>query len=364
MKLVVFGLSISSSWGNGHATLWRGLQRALARRGWVVVFFERDVEFYAAHRDLRELTSGELHLYPDWNDVRASARDHLKDADAAIVTSYCPDGPSAISLVLDAGRPIRIFYDLDTPVTLRRLQQGEAVDYLGPFDLSGFDLVLSFTGGGALDELKLRLKARRVAPLYGHVDPTLHRRGAPQGAYRGDLSYIGTYAEDRQRAVDELFLRPARERPRLKFILAGAQYPPQFPWSDNVYFVHHLPPAEHPDFYASSRLTLNVTRESMARMGWCPSGRLFEAAACGATLITDRWSGLEDFFLPGRDLLVADSGEDVMSALDLDESQLAKIASAGRDRVLSEHTADRRAMDFEGVLAGLQREETPATMSM
>src|SRR4051794_1105716 len=152
MRIVVFGLAISSSWGNGHATLWRGLCRALAARGHFVVFFERDVPYYAAHRDLWSLPDGKLHLYPSWSDVRATAARELADADVGIVTSFCPDVIAAEDLLLDSGA-LPVFYDLDTPITLDRIARGEPVSYIGPNGLSRYELALSYTGGSSLDEL-------------------------------------------------------------------------------------------------------------------------------------------------------------------------------------------------------------------
>jgi len=354
MKLVIFGLSISSSWGNGHATLWRGLVRALGRRGWTVVFFERDLPYYAGARDLYEIEDGELILYSDWEEAVPAARAHLADADVALVTSYCPDGIAASDLVLSSPRPLHLFYDLDTPVTLSVLERGEATSYIGPRGLSDFDLVLSYTGGEALDALKSRLGARMVAPLYGHVDPCVHRPTAPAQQYAADLSYIGTYAEDRQAGVEAFLLEPARKRPNLRFVIAGAQYPQDFPWGENIFFVRHLPPEEHPAFYSSSRLTLNVTRRAMAKMGWCPSGRLFEAAACGVPIVSDWWPGLDTFFEPGREVLVAVDSEDVTDALDLSDAELRRIADAARDRVLSCHTSEHRAAEFEAIVDDLK----------
>lgn len=351
MKLVVFGLTISSSWGNGHATLWRGLVRALARRGWSVAFFERDAPYYADNRDLVRIDGGELVLYPGWESVAETARRHLAEADAAVVTSYCPDGVAAAAAMMESGRGVKVFYDLDTPVTLDRLARGEAIPYIGPEGLGGFDLVLSYTGGGALAALRERLGARRVRPLYGHVDPEVHRPVAPVPQYRADLSYIGTYAADRQGALDALLLRPARARPGQRFVIAGAQYPQEFPWGDNIYFVRHLPPEEHAAFYASARLTLNVTRAAMGAMGWCPSGRLFEAAACGVPILSDRWPGLEEFFATEREILVASNAEAAIAALDRDGAELARIGQAARARVLAEHTSDHRAAELERYLS-------------
>ena len=350
MKVVIFGLTVSSSWGNGHATLWRGLCRALARRGHAITFFERDVPYYAAHRDLRQLPGGQLALYSDWAGIEPEARRQLADADVAIVTSYCPDGIAASELVWASGARLKVFYDLDTPVTLNQIRSGKRPGYLNPHGLAAFDLVLSYTGGDALAELKTRLGARRVAPLYGSVDPEVHRPVPPVESYRADLSYLGTYAEDRQAALEQLFIEPARQRPDFKFLIGGAQYPERFPWAANIFFARHVAPSEHPAFYCSSRLTLNITRGAMATMGYCPSGRLFEAAACGTPILSDSWSGLDEFFAPGREILVARNAQDTLDALAMDPDELAAVARAARERVLAEHTAEHRARELEAVL--------------
>ncbi len=361
MKIVVFGLSISSSWGNGHATLWRGLCRALSGRGHHVVFFERDVPYYAAHRDSTDVSGGELRLYPDWESVLPQARAALDDADVGMVTSYCPDGIAAADLVLSSRLWRRTFYDLDTPVTLERLSAGEAVSYLGPRGLSEFDLVLSYTGGRALEELSQRLGARCVVPLYGSVDPDLHGPAQPAARYRADLSYLGTYAEDRQATLDRLFVQAARRSPERRFLIGGAQYPAFFPWAENITFVRHLPPPEHPAFYSSCRLTLNVTRRAMAEMGYCPSGRLFEAAACGAPILSDDWEGLDVFFRPGEEILIARDTDEVLHALALPDAVLAEIARAARGRTLDQHTAARRARELEEALEAAPARSSQAT---
>jgi spore maturation protein CgeB len=362
MKLVIFGLTVSSSWGNGHATLWRGLLRALAGRGCHSVFFEHDVPYYAASRDLWEIPGGELALYSDWPDAKIRAQHHLADADVAMITSYCPHGIEATDLVLDARRPLRVFYDLDTPVTLSRLSRGEPTSYIGPHGLGGFDLVLSYTGGCALEELQTGLGAQRVMALYGHVDPTVHRQVAPTAQYRSDLSYLGTYSDERQAALEALFVEPARQRRDRRFLIGGAQYPAEFPWSSNIFFTRHLPPDEHPAFFSSSRLTLNVTRRTMAEKGWCPSGRLFEAAACGTPVLSDSWPGLDAFFAPGEEILTAADTADAVGALDLTDRELRRIGENARARVLGQHTAEHRATELVASFDEAARGDTDTRM--
>ncbi len=356
MRVVIFGLTVSSSWGNGHATLWRSLISAMLRRGYSVTFFEKDMPYYADTRDLVSLPAGgSLRLYRIFAEVRAEAERALREADLALVTSYCPDGPAASQLVLEgAGRGIRAFYDMDTPVTLNSLRTGAEIGYLPPEGLGGFDLVLSYTGGRALDELQTRLGARAVAPLYGSVNPEAHHPVPPVDAFRAQLSYLGTYAEDRQATLERLFIEPARRSRGDRFLIGGAQYPEGFPWTDNIVFTGHLEPAQHPAFFCSGRATLNVTRRAMAEYGFCPSGRLFEAAACGVPLLSDGWEGLNEFFTPGEEILRVDTAEDVLRTLSLSDTELRRVAEAAQARVLREHTADCRVRDLEGALAALK----------
>jgi spore maturation protein CgeB len=320
-----------------------------------VTFFERDVPYYADTRDLTDLGPGcELVLYSDWADVAARARRVANESDVGIVTSFCPDAIAATRL-LQHSRAAACFYDLDTPVTLARLDAEASVPYLGPDGLAGFDMVLSYTGGGAIEALRTRLGAGRVEPFYGWADPVAYRPTEPDPNYRAGLSYLGTYAQDRQDILELLFVAVARARPAERFVIGGAQYPQDFPWTENIFFVRHVPPAAHPAFYSAARVTLNVTRAAMARMGWCPSGRLFEAACCGSPILSDHWQGLDAFLEPGREILVADDTEQALAALDRSDADLAQIAARARERVLAEHTADHRARLmvhlFEGITA-------------
>ena len=360
MRVVIFGLTVSSSWGNGHATLWRSLIKAMLRRGYEVTFFERDAPYYASTRDLWTLPpGGTLRLYRSFDEICSEAKRVLRGADLALVTSYCPDGPEASRLVLDAGGGARAFYDMDTPVTLEGLRSGAPVAYLPPGGLGEFDLVLSFTGGRAIEELKSRLGARSVAPLYGSVDPETHHPVPPVEAFRAELSYLGTYAEDRQAALERLFIEPALRLPAKRFLIGGAQYPDGFPWTENLFFTGHLEPAQHPAFFCSGRATLNVTRRAMAEYGFCPSGRLFEAAACGVPLLSDGWEGLEEFFTPGTEILRTDTPEDVLDTLCLSDTELKRVAGAAQARVLAEHTADCRVRDLERILNDLPGRAAP-----
>ena len=283
--------------------------------------------------------------------MKRAARVAVEGADAVLVTSYCPDGSAASDLALEHAPGLSVYYDLDTPVTLAALEDGEYPPYLCQRGLSEFDLVLSFTGGHALELLQERLGARRVAALYGHVDEHVHRPTRASARFRSSLSYLGTYAADRQATLDELFLSPARRLPLETFQLAGSLYPNPEAFPPNVQYWPHLPPGEHAAFFASSRMTLNVTRASMARLGFCPSGRLFEAAASSVPILSDWFLGLEHFFEPGRELIVARTGSEVMDALALGEDELERMAARARERVLAEHRSSRRAEELIELLS-------------
>jgi spore maturation protein CgeB len=353
MRIVIFGLSVSSSWGNGHATLWRSLIDGLDRAGHRVVFYERDVPYHAAHRDLRALPGhARLRLYQAWTDICGEAAVAINDADAAIVTSYCPDARAAAALILDSRARCRVFYDLDTPVTLRRLGSGEEVEYLPAAGLGEFDLVLSFTGGRALELLRTRLGARRVAPLHGSVDPEHHRPVAAIGPRVAECSYLGAWSDDRQASLEALFIEPARKRPLHRFILGGSMFPADPTWPPNIARLGHVAPPEHPSFYASAPLTISATRAPMVELGHCPSGRLFEAAACGVPVLSDAWDGIEQFFTPGEEILIARDVEQALAAIDLPRERLARIGRNARDRALSAHTARHRAAELITLLAG------------
>jgi spore maturation protein CgeB len=269
-----------------------------------------------------------------------------------MVTSYCPDASAATELLFDAAVGLRVFYDLDTPVTLASLDAGQDVAYVPGNGFEDFDLVLSFTGGKALDALKYRLHAPNVAPLYGSVDPEVHRPVAPKAEFVSDLSYLGTYSADRQRALEQLFIEPASRCQQARFLLGGSQYPADFPWKPNLFYLPHVAPPEHPAFFCSSPLTVNVTRAPMVQYGHCPSGRLFEAAACGTPVLSDRWPGMEAFFEPGSEVLLSSSIEETLEHLSRPRTELARIGAAARRRALAEHSGFTRAGELVRLLSG------------
>lgn len=343
MKITLFGLTLSSSWGNGHATPYRAILRALHRLGHRVTFYERDVPYYAKHRDFLECSYCDLKLYSSWDEIRNQALAEAAESDAVMTASYVPEGARIADDLLSLGGPLRVFYDLDTPITLSRLAAGD-LDYLRAQQLSGFDLVLSWTGGDALVALERDFGVKLARPLFGCVDPDVYRPERPSPELRCELSYMGTYAPDRQAKLESMFLQPARLRPPSSFLLAGSLYPQEWKWPTNVRRSEHVAPAAHPALYSSSRLTLNLTREGMAASGYCPSGRFFEAAACGTPIVTDWFRGLDSFFEPGKELLVASDANDVLRALDHSDADLSLMARRARQRTLDEHTGYHRAL--------------------
>lgn len=348
MKIVIFGLSITSSWGNGHATTFRALARALHARGHRVVFFEKNVEWYESNRDLPDPDFCDVHLYEDWKALVPKARRELSDCDVAMVGSYFPDGIAASELVFDSRARAKTFYDIDTPITIAKLRETGATDYLRADQIRGFDVYFSFTGGPMLREIEQRFGSPSAVPLYCSFDPEKYHTYPAAKRYSCDLSYMGTYAPDRQPKIHELLCAPATALPEKKFIIAGPQYPKSLTWPANVRRINHLNPRWHPHFYSSSRMTLNVTRRDMVMAGYSPSVRLFEAAACGATIVSDNWPGLDTFFTPGEQILLPTKSEDVVRYVsDLSGADLAAIGKSAQQRVLAEHTSALRAEQFE-----------------
>ncbi len=340
MNLVVIGLTLSSSWGNGHATTWRALLRALAAEGGRVTFLERDVPWYAAHRDMPEPDFARLELYRDVADLRSRLAGAVREADAVLIGSYVPEGVAVIDWALETARGPVAFYDIDTPVTLAKLARGDE-EYLARRQIPLFDTYFSFTGGPTLDRLEREHGARRAAALYCTVDAARYGH-EPETPRRWRLGYLGTYSDDRQPVLDRLLLEPAGRRPAERFVVAGPQYPDAIAWPANVQRIEHCPPAGHQRFYNSQDFTLNVTRAAMVEAGWSPSVRLFEAASCAVPIISDRWAGLDVLFPDGA-VVIADTGEDVLAALDMPETRRRAIGRAAQEIVFGEHRAEVRA---------------------
>ncbi|MCK1636092.1 glycosyltransferase [Bradyrhizobium sp. 157] len=348
LDIVMFGLSITSSWGNGHATTYRALIKALAARGHRITFLERNVPWYGDHRDLSSSPHCRIKLYDSLRDVSQHYSSMVAAADVVVLGSFVPDGAALGDWITSIARGVTAFYDIDTPVTLSQLATNSS-EYISPSLIPRFDLYLSFTGGPILQLIKGMYGSPRARALYCAVDVDVHKRVRVPTQWA--LGYIGTYSEDRQPLLEELLLEPARRLPKHDFVVAGAQYPSRLTWPKNVRHIEHLPPGSHSKFYCSLRYTLNLTRQHMAAAGYSPSVRLFEAAACGVPVISDRWPGIEEFFVPEREILLASSANDVVNILSRSgELQHRKLAAAARERVLKSHTAEIRAAEFEGYI--------------
>lgn len=353
-EIIFIGLSITSSWGNGHASTYRSLIRGLHRLGHKVLFLERDQPWYASNRDAPILPYCQSRLYTDIEELRSRFTPRIRAAAAVIVGSYVDDGRRVCDWVLDHAHGVKAFYDIDTPVTLAKLRS-DSCKYLRASQVPELDLMLSFTGGPILQCLEREFGARCVRPLYCSVDVDQHQ---PKGLRRDiELGYLGTYSDDRQLALEQLLNAPARRLPKRRFAVVGAQYPSQLVWPKNVQRIDHMAPGSHAQFYGRQRFTLNLTRADMRKAGYSPSVRLFEAAACGTPIISDEWVGLDEILEPGAEILLARSTEDVIRHLDgMSDERARQIADAARERICAEHSSTRRAEQLESYLAGVRAE--------
>jgi len=340
LDIVIFGLSLTSSWGNGHATTYRALIRGLTEQGHRVLFLERDMPWYARQRDLPEPGFCELDLYEDLAAVLGRYEDRLRRAHAVLVGSYVPEGMDLIDRLAAMDLRQLCFYDIDTPVTLSRLERGEEA-YLARRQISLFDIYFSFSGGRVLDRLERDWGARRAEALYCSVDTGRYRPTGESAVW--DMGYLGTYSPDRQARLHELLIEPARALPGMLFVVAGPQYPDDIDWPANVERIEHLPPEEHASFYSRQRFTLNVTRDDMIAAGWSPSVRLFEAAACATPVISDAWPGLDELFPEDEAILIARRGDDVVSALCRSDEAARAMGKRARRIVSASHNGDARA---------------------
>ncbi|UPK30864.1 CgeB family protein [Bradyrhizobium sp. 195] len=344
LSIVVIGLAVTSSWGNGHATTYRALIGALARRGHDVTFLERDVSWYRDHRDLVRPAAWTVELYQSLRDIPLRFGKLIRDADLVIIGSYVPEGIAIAEWATAHARGITAFYDIDTPVTLAKLDHG--TDYISAAMIPRFDLYLSFAGGPVPGMIEENYGSPLACALYCSADTSIYT--PLQAAPKWTLGYLGTYSEDRQPVLGDLLLAPARELLSEQFVIAGAQYPDHIAWPANVARIEHLAPNQHPTFYAEQRFTLNATRADMKALGYSPSVRLFEAAACGTPIVSDRWPGIETILKPSREILLASGPHEVVEILrDMPEEQRRTIAHNARRRVLAEHTSDHRASQLE-----------------
>ena len=345
LNIVIMGLSITSSWGNGHATTYRALVKALSKRGHTVTFLERDMPWYRQHRDLENADYCRIGLYESLPELARHYAELVRDADLVVLGSYVPDGIAIGEWLTGRASGVTAFYDIDTPVTLAGLENNQ-VDYISPGLIPRFNLYLSFSGGPALGIVEDLYGSPLARKLYCSADFSMHsiRKTAPKWS----LGYLGTYSEDRQASLERLLLTPARQLQHHSFVVAGSKYPESIDWPDNVDHIAHLPPREHPRFYCSQRFTLNVTRSDMKALGFSPSVRLFEAAACGTALISDDWPGIETIFTPGKEILIATGPRDVIQILEqLPADRRLTIAANARARLQREHTPDHRARQLE-----------------
>jgi spore maturation protein CgeB len=349
LDIVILGLSITSSWGNGHATTFRALMRALSARGHNVCFLERDMPWYAENRDLPNPPYGLTQLYKSVAELKRKFARRVMNADLCIVGSYVPDGVEIGEWVIRTCRGVKAFYDIDTPVTLAKLESGDAV-YLTPRLVRRYDLYLSFTGGPVLGKIERELGSPMARALYCSVDPKLYFPESFRPTW--DLGYMGTYSIDRQPSLEELLVEPARRSRNLRTVVAGPMYPRELAWPANVERIEHLAPAAHRHFYNSQRFTLNLTRADMRAAGYSPSVRIFEAAACATPIISDYWPGLETFFALDKEIIIASSADEVLRALEqIPEKDRRAIGERARMRVLAEHTSERRAIELEEYVA-------------
>lgn len=344
MKFVVIGLSITSSWGNGHATTYRALLKELSALGHEVLFLEKDVPYYAINRDMPKPDFCKLVLYSNNNELKTYCKKAVAEADVVIVGSYVQQGVEVGNWVTETAQGITAFYDIDTPVTLAKLER-EDYEYLNPELISKYDMYLSFSGGPILEHLENHYGSPNAKALYCSVDTDFYYPEAQEKKW--DMGYLGTYSTDRQPTVSELLNKPAFEYEEGKFIVAGPQYPDDFEWAPNVERINHLPPAEHREFYNSQKYTLNVTREDMIKAGYSPSVRLFEAAACGVPIISDYWDGIHSIFENKKEILIAEKASDVLEIFkNISEEERKQIGENARQKILKQHTSKARAKEL------------------
>jgi spore maturation protein CgeB len=356
MNIAFFGSSLVSAYWNGAATYYRGIIRALHERGHRVTFYEPDVYDRQAHRDIDDPDWARVVVYPGAGDSGVmAALEEAQGADVIVKAS----GVGAFDDLLEAevarmkgpGKTV-IFWDVDAPATLDRVQANEDDPFAAL--IPRYDLVLTYGGGPPVVAAYKSLGARDCVPIYNALDPSTHHPVEACPAFEADLAFLGNRLPDREERVDEFFLGPASEMPDQTFLLGGSGWTDK-PLPDNINYVGHVYTSAHNAFNCTPRAVLNIARDSMARYGYSPATRVFEAAGAGACIITDEWEGIELFLEPGTEILVAGDRMGVIDHLRyLTPEQCDSIGRAAHARVCAEHTYYHRAAQFENVLEGVR----------
>jgi spore maturation protein CgeB len=354
MRIAFFGSSLVSAYWNGACTYYRGIVRALDARGHRVTFYEPDAFDRQQHRDIDDPDWAEVVVYEPRDERAVREVVAAAEADVAVKAS----GVGVYDAVLEEavaeleGPEARIFWDVDAPATLASMES----DPESPLrELVGrYDMVLTYGGGQPVIDRYLALGARSCTPVYNALDPETHHPEPPRLGLARDLAFLGNRLPDREARVEEFFFGAVEALPQRSFVLGGNGWEERVAGLGNVRYLGHVPPGDHNALNRSALAVLNVSRESMAANGFSPATRVFEAAGAGACLITDEWEGVEEFLTPGEEVLVARSGAEVAELLEgLDRERARTIGEAALERILAEHTYDRRAEQVEAVLAGV-----------
>jgi spore maturation protein CgeB len=351
-RIAFFGSSLVSAYWNGAATYYRGIIRALHERGYAVTFYEPDAYERQAHRDIEDPDWARVVVYSaEGEDGVSRALDDARSADIIVKTSGVGVFDTLLEsavLAVKAPHALAIFWDVDAPATLDRLEH-DAADPLRAL-IPRYDMVLTYGGGDPVVEAYGRAGARLCVPIYNALDPATHYAVPGERRFEADLGFLGNRLPDREQRVEQFFLSAAAALPRHKFLLGGNG------WQDkampvNVEYVGHVYTRDHNAFNCSPRAVLNISRDSMARYGFSPATRVFEAAGAGACIITDAWTGIELFLEPGLEVLVASGGEQVAAHVALlDAARARRIGEAARRRVLETHTYGHRVLQLEALL--------------
>lgn len=354
MKIAFYGSSLLSSYWNGAATYYRGLLRALAAHGHDITFYEPDAFDRQSHRDIDPPHWCRVVIYPPDATGLRSVLAEARAADVVVKASGVGVNDDALLDGILRHAPedaLRIFWDVDAPATLAEL--AAAPEHPLHAALAQLDLVLTYGGGQPVANAYRRFGAAACVPVYNALDPQTHHPVPPEPRFAADLTFLGNRLPDRERRVEQFFLAAARLLPDRKFLLGGAGWADK-PCPDNVAKLGHVGTEHHNALNVSARAVLNISRLSMAAMGFSPATRVFEAAGAGACLITDDWPGIDQFFRPDKEILVARDGADVAALLrDLTAERARAIGEAALARVRAEHTYDRRAVTVDRLLRAL-----------